>query len=233
MKRVEAYGHAFDVLEPAESWAQAMPRFARVFTLDEEGQLSNWAAFPPEQSPRIFRNDAWPRVALVDDFSGPDDEDRLRDKPQRYRDLHGRDHLAPLLRLLREREQGHFYLCHLSSAERLETVLVPPERDPFDSAWYSSDLFLMLPSFAVDDRCDWGLFTDDRFTVLGGEPALMQRFVAESGGLDELIRLFSFYIEEGVTPGDPNYHAGEARFHRRLYDYLGWPWPFAEPPLRP
>ncbi len=223
-------GVELQVLEPAESWAQAMPLFGRVFVLDDEGDLSDHAIFPGSGPLHLFRNPDWQAVALVGEPFCAEDEESLRGRPQRYRDLHGRDHLAPLLRMLRERHTPHLYLAHTDRPDLLETLLVPPRRPELNAAWLSDGLLTMLCSFAVDDRADWGLVVDDYCMFLGGAPALMQRFIADSGGLDELIRLFSMYIEGPVTPGEPGYTAGGARFHRRLYDYLGWPWPFAEPP---
>ncbi len=230
MKTRTFEGFTFQVLEPAESYARAIPLFGRVFVLAEDGGLDNFAIFPRGKPPRIFRNADWQVVALVGTPFFAEDEDSLRGKPQWYRELHGRDHLAPLLRILQDRGTPHVYLAHIDEPAQQETLLAPPRRPELNAAWYSDDLLATLCSFAVDDHADWGLVADEYCMYLGGEPALMQRFIAESGGLDELIRLFSMYIEGPVTPGEPGYTAGGARFHRRLYDYLGWPWPFAEPP---
>ncbi len=237
MKTRSYYGTELQVLEPEESWAQAMPRFAEVFPLDEAGELNQFALFPRGRPVDIFRHRDWQAVALVADLFFYPEEDYQRQREDWYRELHGRDHLAPLLRLLRERGTPHFYLAHTADRDRLETVLVPPERQALNDAMSTDKLFFQLCNFAVDERCDWGLVSDSegflQWTVLGGAPAVMEPFIAASGGLDELMRLFSRYIEGCVTPASPDYNAGEARFSRELYDYLGWPWPFAEPPAAP
>ena len=226
-------GFEFQVLEPAESWSQAMPRFGQVFLLDEIGELNDHAIFPKNQLPRIFRDPNWQAVALVDDPVSSEDEESLKGKPDWYRDLHGRDHLAPLLGILQERQTPYIYLAHTDRSDLLETLLVSPQQKAMDAAWLSDHLLSMLCSFAVDDRADWGLVIDENVMFLGGEPALMERFIAESGGMDELTRLFSLYIEETATPDDPNYLAAPASFYRRVYTYCGWDWPFPEPPTAP
>ena len=223
-------GIEFQVMEPAESWSQAMPRFGEVFPLDENGELNDHAIFPKNQLPRIFRDPNWQVVALVDDPVSSEDEEALQGKPEWYRDLHGRDHLAPLLGILQERQTPYIYLAHTDRSDLLETLLVPPQQRAVDAAWLCDHLLSRLCSFAVDDRADWGLVLDDGDMFLGGAPALMQRFIAEAGGMDELTRLFSLYIEGRVLPGEPRYLTASARFYRRAYTYCGWDWPFPEPP---
>ncbi len=180
---------------------------------------------------RIFRNPNWQVVALFNEpfFSGL--QTLPPGEPEMCRGLFERDHLAPLLSILQERQTPHIYLTYMGGPDQLETLLIPPRRPELNAAWLSNDLFMMLCCFATDDRADWGLVIDENVMYLGGEQDLMKRFAAESGGMDELIRLFSLYIEEHTVPGAPHYGVAPARFYRHLYSYCGWDWPFPEPPL--
>ncbi|WP_421707099.1 hypothetical protein [Algihabitans sp.] len=233
MKTKVSNGLELQILEPAESWDRAMPLYGQIFGPDNDGGLNILEIFPRNRPPRIFRNPAWQAVALVGTALSLEDEEPLPGLVELYRDLHGRDHLAPLLRILQERGTPHFYLAYASPPDQMHTLLVPPRRLELDAAWLSDILHSVLPCYATDDRADWGLVIDEDTMYLGGEPELMRRFVAESGGMEELVRIFSLYIVEYVTPGEQDYDGVAARFYRRLYTYCGWEWPFPEPPPAP
>lgn len=200
--------------------------FARVFRTDRRQPHEPLAGDPP-----FFVEPHWTLVGLVNGLEGlafpgegPDPE---RDG------FYERDELGPLLELMAGEGTEVLYLtethfqvsgpvqaCAASRAGLRACVPALPTG------------FGIQQCFVFDNTARWGLLVEeDNIAFLGGEPALMDRYLPRVGGLDLLQQRFASRLDEEVIPGSHLYHVTSARVCRLWYAYLRWPWPFPQPPM--
>ena len=224
--------------------------FARVF----RAVPYEWGN-PLSADPPFFADPGWTVIGLVNNLDGltdppggPEevcsglltwDEWRQRLESDEYVERDGfyeRDELGPLLDIMAGEGAQALYFTEAASQVPGPMQAAAASRAGLQAAMTA--LYKAYPSYGLprsyvfDDTGRWGLFVEeDNIAALAGEPAIMERYLPQVGGLEFLQQRFAERIREEVDPEGDNYWIGSVRTFRLWYAYMRWPWPFPRPPL--
>ena len=236
--------------------AEAQPVWdllTRIFRITQTNSTKTFDGDPP-----FFVNPNWIVVGLVNDLESlaypPGGPEEIRDgvitweewetlsnvlEPEDYFERGGfyeRDELGPFLDMMIEEGARVLYFTHpnFQNADSIQAGTATREGlKAAAAALRRSDCcYEVYGNFVFDNTGRWGLYTvEDGVAFLAAEVNLMERYLPEVGGLGVLQERFASHTREGADPDDALYRVQTARTYRSWYTYMGWDWPFPEPPI--
>lgn len=175
----------------------------------------------------VFVERNWTTVALCGDlYSTYGCTQRVPDPIEHpdY-DLHiRRDQLGPLWEILAE-DKVDEVLVFSDFGKTHSTFGFEPNREAMNDVLFDEITFIG-PGWLFDRTATWGVSAAmDSWCFLGGEPAMMKRFIEKAGGIGILQTRMKYKMSHYFS------HEGKANEEwlnewYRDYELMGWPWPY-------
>lgn len=174
----------------------------------------------------VFRKQHWTTVALIGNLNTSEGQTLYVPDPvtEPDFDLHiRRDQLDPLWEILSEDHVAEAFI-YSEFGKTHSAVGFEPNRDAMTDAF--DDVTLIGTGWLFDRTATWGVHASiEDFSFLGGEPAMMKRFIEKAGGIGILQTRMKYRMAHHFSrEGD----AGERWLNEWYSDYelMGWPWPY-------